>query len=81
MLQRMAAGLLLACIVRVLYLAWTRLGGRPDAAALERLLLAQCLGDRGQMERLVGYDLERAPDIDTYEAMRRALDRLARDRR
>lgn len=51
-----------------------RTSPKPD-----KLVLA-CLGDRAQAERLIEYEVSRAPGISREEAKLRAIDRLERDR-
>lgn len=60
--------------------AWRVLQQRLSPATEERDLLRACRGDDGQAERLVAYELERAPGITRREACERAIQRLYRDR-
>lgn len=43
-------------------------------------LVTAVLGDRAKADRLMSYELKRAPGITQEEARRRALDRLTDDR-
>jgi hypothetical protein len=51
---------------------------RPSAA--EKRLLQRCAGDQAQMERLIGVELQRRPDLSRAEASERAIERWNRDR-
>ncbi len=45
------------------------------------VLLGMCNGDWRLVQRLISFELSRAPGISETEAARRAADRLRRDRR
>jgi hypothetical protein len=51
---------------------------RPSDA--EKALLHRCAGDKTQMERLIGHEQRRRPDLSRSAASRNALDRWSRDR-
>ncbi len=48
-------------------------------SADERVLLQRCRGDAAQMERLIGYELTRRPQLTRARAAASAVDRLRRD--
>jgi hypothetical protein len=59
---------------------WRRRGGvasRESETRLRRI----CLGDEGQVERLINGEIARAPGISRAEAASRAVDRYRRDNR
>jgi hypothetical protein len=64
---------------------WRRLAGaetsEPASAATETELLALCLGDRSQMERLIALETKKAPGISRAVALDRAVHSMRRDRR
>lgn len=54
--------------------------GPPRTAADDmRELKLRTMGDKAQIERLVAYELKRAPGISRDEGIRRANERLSRD--
>jgi hypothetical protein len=53
--------------------------GRTNNGPAWNPLLAKCLGDRSQAERLIAYEFERMPNLTRPEAVRRANDRWERD--
>ena len=54
--------------------------GAPRTAADDmRDLKLRTMGDRAQIERLVAFELKRAPGITRDEGIRRANERLSRD--
>lgn len=53
-------------------------GGSGGGAHAQRLVHL-CRGDRGMAERLIAFELARAPAIDRREASRRAVERYLRD--
>ena len=60
-----------------------RRGGklRGPRTALYRELVRQVRGDRACAERLLRYERQRAPEVSETEFVRRALERIERDRR
>jgi type II secretory pathway pseudopilin PulG len=73
-------------VVAVLWIARSRATrgrkkARPREGVLYRQLLGRVLGDRQVADRLVAYERERAPDTSESERIRRATQRLDRDRR
>lgn len=46
----------------------------------DRRLVTACLGNREKAERLVQFEVKRAPAISRADAVLRAIDRLERDR-
>jgi hypothetical protein len=61
----------------------SRRGGKlcGPRTALHRELVRRVRGDRACAERLLHYEREKAPEASETELVRRALDRLERDRR
>lgn len=47
----------------------------------EKRLSAACLGDRSKADRLISYEMKRDSSVSRSVAVKRALDRLADDRR
>ena len=58
---------------------WLARGGRSQSA--ERELRRICLGNEEQAERLIEFELTRAPGLSRSEAAHRAVDRYRRDNR
>ncbi len=56
---------------------WTKLFG-PRVSPAERQLLKRCLGDAEQVERLIGHELARRPQLSRASASEAALDRWSR---
>jgi hypothetical protein len=73
------AALLLAAAIGVAIWLWWRQGGRASGA--EAQLRGICLGNAGQVERLIAGEMTRAPGISRAEAARRAVERYRRDNR
>jgi len=69
--------ILLACVVAVWL--WRDRRGRRRAA--EEELRRICLGNEGQVERLIEGEMTRAPRLSRAEAARRAVERYQRDNR
>ena len=69
--------ILLACVVAVWL--WRDRRGRRRAA--EEELRRICLGNEGQVERLIEGEITRAPRLSRAEAARRAVERYQRDNR
>jgi hypothetical protein len=62
--------------------AWWWLGPRRGASRqAETQLRRICLGDDGQLERLINGELTRSPGISRSEAAGRAVQRYQRDNR
>ncbi|MDA1183097.1 MAG: hypothetical protein O2930_00450 [Acidobacteria bacterium] len=73
---------LLAGVALGVWLWWRRQGGAPrHARQAETRLRRICLGDDGQVERLIGGEMARAPGISRAEAASRAVERYRRDNR
>ncbi|WP_146177511.1 hypothetical protein [Glaciimonas sp. PCH181] len=53
---------------------------RTDYLADTRKLTAACFGDRNKADRLIEFEKMKAPGINHAEAVKRALERLDRDR-
>ena len=70
--------ILLASVVAVIWL-WRDRRGRRNAA--EHELRQICLGNDGQVERLIEGEMTRAPGLTRAEAARRAVERYQRDNR
>ena len=69
-----------AVVVIVVLGAWLWLRRRASKEA-ETKLRRICLGDDGQVERLIGAEMTRAPGISRAEAASRAVRRYLRDNR
>jgi hypothetical protein len=69
---------LIACVVGVIWL-WRAHRGRRHAA--EKKLRRICLGNERQAERLIEWEMTRAPGLSRAEAARRAVERYQRDNR
>jgi hypothetical protein len=69
---------LLVCVVAVIWL-WRDRRGRARAA--EEELRRICLGNEGQVERLIEGEITRAPNLSRAAAARRAVERYQRDNR
>jgi hypothetical protein len=77
---------IVACIALLLVgvLVWRHLARAPDEPELvdrETELLALCLGDRTQMERLIALETKRFPGILRAAAIDRAVHAMRRDTR
>jgi hypothetical protein len=70
--------ILLASVVAVIWL-WRDRRGRTRAA--EEELRRICLGNEGQVERLIEAEMTRARRLSRSEAARRAVERYQRDNR
>jgi hypothetical protein len=60
---------------------WLRRGGGASSRQADTQLRSICLGDDGQVERLVKGEMSRAPGISRAEAASRAVERYRRDNR
>jgi hypothetical protein len=60
---------------------WLWLTFRHRARDMEGELRRICMGDTGQVERLIQGELTRAPGMSRAEAARRAVERYRRDNR
>jgi len=69
--------ILLACVVAV----WLWRDHRGRRRAAEEELRRICLGNEGQVERLIEGEMTRAPRLSRAEAARRAVERYQRDNR
>ena len=73
-----AVSLVVVIVVVVGAWLWMR---RTASKAAETQLRRICLGDDGQVERLIGSEMTRAPGISRPEAASRAVGRYLRDNR
>jgi hypothetical protein len=60
---------LFGCVVRIM----------AGPTAIDRDLLAACLGDRSQADRLIDFEIKRRPSLSRRDAAIAALDRMRRD--
>lgn len=70
----------IALVVIVALGTWLWMRRRPSYEA-ETQLRRICLGDEGQVERLIDAEIARAPGISRAEAASRAVRRYQRDNR
>jgi hypothetical protein len=72
-------GLAVLGLVLLGVFAWLFRG--QGARQAERQLRRICFGDSDQVERLINFEMTRAPGISRAEAASRAVDRYRRDNR
>lgn len=73
---------LAAGVVVLLFVGWLWWDRRRAAESAEGQLRGICSGDAQQVERLIAFEIARAPaPISRAEAARRAVDRYRRDNR
>lgn len=70
----------IAILIIVVFGAWLWVRRKASNEA-ETQLRRICLGDDGQVERLIGTEMTRAPGISRAEAASRAVRRYLRDNR
>ncbi len=72
----------IAVLGLIVIAAWLWLSrGRGAAGKAEAQLRRICLGNAGQVERLINLELTRSPGISRAEAAGRAVERYQRDNR
>lgn len=70
-----------AIVLMIAYFArlWLEDRRNSEGNSPEQVLLHMCLGDRGQVKRLIAFERSRDPGISRREAIVRAIESLHRD--
>ncbi|MDH5434556.1 MAG: hypothetical protein OEY19_11475 [Gammaproteobacteria bacterium] len=73
--------IILAIILIASVIYWLQFRTTADINSFEHDLIRRCFGDRNKAERLINHEMKRSPDLSRIDAVKRALDSIARDNR